>query len=381
MLLILAIAGVMFLYWLQSAVYARFWNRHLDIKIHFQQNECVEGEENALIEVITNNKTLPLPMVHVKFNTPKSFLFKHEDNSSVTDYYYRDDVFSVMGHQQITRNLDFVCSKRGCYYMNDTNLVCCDLFLQNTFNDNVSNSNIIYVYPKKIDVSAFDIPFNTITGSFATQKTLVEDPFEFRGIREYQPYDNIKSINWKSSARNNVLQVNTFFMTSSQAVNILLNLDTHLYLKSEVLVESAIRIASSLAEKFIQAEIPVSVLSNGIDKYTGNTIAQPAGQGSGHMTAIDNSLSRIDTSCDNGDFLTLLKDTFENADTYSYYIIISNSRTSELVKYFNSLVNQGLSCYFVVPEYKSVDMEKDFADTMSGASTGTSGIIKWEVEQ
>ncbi len=380
MLLILAIACALVLYWLQSFIYARYWNRHLNVKIHFEHKECIEGESNTLIEIITNNKSLPLPMLHVKLNTPRTFLFKNEENSSVTDYYYRDDVFSVMGNQQITRNLNFMCSRRGCYYMNDLSLVCYDLFMQKTFNDNAPNSNIIYVYPAKIDVSAFDIPFNTITGSYATQRTLVEDPFEFRGIRPYQPYDNIRNINWKSSARNNILQVNTFFMTSSQTVHILLNLDTHLYSKSEILVETAIRIASSLSEKFIRTEIPVSVTSNGIDRYTGSNIYQPAGQGNEHMKAIDISLARIDTSCDNSSFVSILRDTLEHSDNYSYYIIISNSRTPELVKCYNELTGQGISCYFIVPEYKDVNIEKDFmAENIS--VTDMSGIIKWEVEQ
>lgn len=276
MLLIITIIGVLILYRIQSVVYEKYWSKNLDVKISFEEDHCIEGNRNTLIEVITNNKKLPLPLLHVKFSTPKSFLFKNEENSSVTDFYYRDDVFSVMGHQSITRKLIFTCSKRGCYYMNDTNLVSNDLFLQKTFNTSISNRSILHVYPSKVDVSAFDIPFHTITGSFATQKNLVEDPFEFRGIREYQPYDNIHNINWKSTARTNTLQVNTYFMTSSQEVVILLNLDTHIYTKNDRLIESSIRIASSLAERFISAGIPVSLESNGIDLFTKERIFQPS---------------------------------------------------------------------------------------------------------
>lgn len=369
MLLILAIACIFLIYYMQAAIYKKYWNKQLHTKIYFKQNECVEGDTNALVEIIRNNKALPLPVLHVKLNTPKSFLFKNEDNSSVTDYYYRDDVFSIMGHEEITRNLEFKCSKRGCYYMKDLNLVCYDLFMQNTFNANAINPNTLYVYPRKIDVSSFEVPFKTITGTIATQKTLVEDPFEFKGIREYQAYDSIRNINWKSSAKNNTLNVNTFFMTSSQAVNILLNLDTHLYSKSENIVESAIRIASSLAEKFIHSGIPVSVLSNGKDKYTGKPIGQPAGQGQGHMLAIDNSLARIDTSVDNDSFLDLLKDTFSNADTYSYYIIISNNRNQELVNYYNSVAAKDLSCYFIVPELSGFTIEEQITN-----------MFRWEVK-
>lgn len=369
MLLIIALIGALLIYWFQGILYHRFWNRNLNVQISFKNTDCIEGEENILIEEITNRKTLPLPLLHVKFNTPKSFLFKNEDNSSVTDYYYRDDTFSIMGHESITRSLIFNCSKRGCFYMNDTSLVTNDLFLQKTFNMKISNQNVIHVYPKKIDVSAFEIPFKTITGSFATQKTLVEDPFEFRGIREYQPYDSIHNINWKSSARTDKLQVNNFFMTSSQAVAILLNLDTHLYTKKEILIESGIRIASSLAERFICAGIPVSLESNGIDSFTNERIFQSAGQGQSHMLALDNALSRINTNADNTDFLTLLKNVFQNTDNYTYYIIISNNHSSDLVSYYNSIKEIGINCYYVIPEQQCVDINENIPD-----------MIKWNID-
>ncbi len=369
MILIITLAGALLLYILQGIIYEKYWDKNLDVSVSFKNNNCVEGEHNTLVEVITNNKRLPLPVLHVKINTPRTFLFKNESNTSVTDFYYRDDMFSIMGHQVITRTLDFECSKRGCYYMKDTSLVSNDLFLQKTFNKSIQNSGILHVYPAKVDISRFSIPFNTITGNFATQKTLVEDPFEFRGIRQYQSYDSIHSINWKSSARTGTLQVNTFFMTSSQDVTILLNLDTHIYTKNNKLIESAIRIASSLAENFIRCNIPVCMETNGIDIFTNGRIFQPSGQGYAHMSAIDNALSRIDTDKENIDFMNVMENIFKSANENSYYIIISNNRHEDLTDYYLSLKSRGLSCYFIVPEYASFEVDENIPD-----------MIKWELE-
>lgn len=369
MILIITLAGALILYILQGVIYEKYWDKNLNIHVSFKNNHCIEGEQNSLIEVITNNKRLPIPVLHVKINTPRSFLFKNEHGTSITDFYYRDDMFSVMGHQIITRNLDFVCSKRGCYYMKDTSLVSNDLFLQKTFNKSIPNNSILHVYPSKVDISQFQIPFNTITGSFATQKTLIEDPFEFRGIRQYEPFDSIHSINWKSSARTGTLQVNTFFMTSSQDVTILLNLDTHIYTKNDNLIESAIRIASSLAENFVKCGIPVSLETNGIDIFTDERIFQPAGSGYAHMSAIDNALSRIDTVKENIDFLDVIKNIFKLPNENSYYIIISNSHHEDLTDYYLSIKNQGLNCYFIIPEYPSFEINESIPD-----------IIKWELK-
>ncbi len=355
--------------WFQGFLFKKYWNKNLNVSIHVKNLECIAGEENILTEIITNNKLLPLPILHVKFNTPKSFLFENEENSSVTDYYYRDDIFAIMGKQSITRTLKFTCEKRGCFYLHDTSITSTDLFMRLILTDTRTNNIIIHVYPQKVNLDFFDIPFKTITGSFVTQKNLLEDPFEFRGIREYQPFDNIHNINWKSSAKNNTLQVNTFFMTSSQEVKILLNLDTHIYTRDEKLVEKIISLASSLAEKFISVGIPVSLDSNAIDLYTHEPLNRSSGSGVNHMVSIDTALARIDTSADNKDFMSILKQNFKTINEHAYYIIVSNNRHSEITDYYEQVKELGANCYFIVPELKQFDIELSIPD-----------LIKWNIE-
>lgn len=355
--------------WLQGLFFKKYWSRHLDVKIRIKNTECVAGEENILTEVITNNKLLPLPMLHVKFNTPKSFRFENEENSSVTDYYYRDDIFAIMGHQSITRNLKFTCESRGCYYLHDTSITSTDLFMRLTFTDKRSNNIMIHVYPKKVNLDFFEIPFQTITGNYVTQKTLVEDPFEFRGIREYQPYDSMHNINWKSSAKNDRLQVNTYFMTSSQEVRILLNLDTHIYSRDNKLLEKIISLASSLAEKFISAGIPVALDSNAVDIYTHEQLNRSSGSGINHMVSIDTALARIDIRGEHKDFIAVLKQNFESISKNTYYIIISNNRHEEILDYYKKIKELAVNSYFIVPELKQFDIELSVPD-----------LIKWDIE-
>lgn len=367
-LIIILLCAVGFI-WLQSLLFRKKWNQGLSVTLSVKNTECVTGENNVLTEVITNNKWLPLPLLHVKFNTPKSFIFENEENSSVTDYYYRDDIFAIMGHQIVTRHLKFNCSKRGCYLLNDSSVTSTDLFMQSILTDKMHNQVLIHVYPKKIDISFFEIPFQTITGNCATQKTLIEDPFEFRGIREYQPYDSMRSINWKSSAKNNQLMVNTFFMTSSQNVHLLLNLDSHTYMRNERLMESIISLASSLAEKFISMGIPVSLESNAIDGFTKERLKCPSGQGVPHMVCIDTALARIDTKAENADFLKLMKQELDCMDDNAYYIVISHNRHDELVDYYRQIEDHGATSYFIVPELKEVPLEIEVP-----------GLVKWEID-
>lgn len=369
MILIVAFLCVFILLWIQRYIYSKYWNHNLDVKISYQNYDCVAGEDNELKEVIINNKSLPLPMLHVKFDTPKSFIFENESNSSISDNYYRDDVFTIMGHQSVTRTLKFKCTRRGCFYMHDTNITSSDLFLRLTLTDRRNNPAVIHVFPAKVDLSFFDIPFNTITGSFVTQRTLIEDPFEFKGIREYQPYDGMKKINYKSSAKHNSLQVNTFFMTSSQEVHILLNLDSQTYSRDDRMTESIISLASSIAERFIRHGIPVAITTNGMDTFTGEQILREAGGGTNHMLSIDTALARIDTHADNIKFNNILSDCFYNINEQTYYIIISNERSQDIINIYEAAKQNGASSYYIIPELKQFPVNESISD-----------MIKWDID-
>lgn len=367
-LIISIISGFAFL-WLEQYIFRKFWNKNLDVKISYKYTECMVGEENEINEVVLNNKILPLTMLHVKFDTPKSFLFDNEEHSSLTDYFYRDDIFTVWGKRSVSRFLKFTCSKRGCYYLHDTTITTSDLFMSQPLTAKVKNNIVIKVFPKKVDLSFFDIPFYRITGDFATQKTLIEDPFEFRGIREYQRYDNMKNINWKSSARNNSLKVNNYFMTSSQSVKILLNLDLNIYSKDEKLLEEIISLASSLAQKLIQSGIPLALETNISDIYTGEQILIDSGSGSAHMRSIDTALCRIDLNATTSDFVEILNTNFNTINNQIYYIIISNNRSKEILDSYCLSKETGLSNYFIVPELKQYAVTETAPD-----------LIKWDIE-
>ena len=55
-------------------------------------------------------------------------------------------------------------------------------------------------------------------GIMQCSRHLYEDPFTFRGIREYTTSDPMKTINWKASARTGGLMVNTFDSVMTQKV-------------------------------------------------------------------------------------------------------------------------------------------------------------------
>ncbi len=247
-----------------------------------------------------------------------------------------------------------MCSKRGCYEINEASLLSTDLFLTLILFCPVPTDTLLYVYPKRVDMSSFEIPYRSITGEFITNNRLFPDPFEFRGIRNYQPFDRMRSINWKSSAKNNTLLVNTYYQTASRNVKIFLNLDRQLMITEDEIIEYAIRIAGTLANRFIADQVPLSMVTNARDVFADTPVCLGTGSGTRHITAIDRGLARIDLKKKPSDFLCLLKDEFSEAiSRNTYYIIISNNRKPELINYYARLKEQKAACSFIIPEKRS----------------------------
>ena len=95
-------------------------------------------------------------------------------------------------------------------------------------------------------------------GTMTSRQFLYEDPFEFRGIRDYTSTDPMNSVNWTASARTGELMVNVHDSTSSQEAIIILNLETETVWVYEQLHEIAIRLAASISYYFLNTVLPTT---------------------------------------------------------------------------------------------------------------------------
>ena len=370
-LLIALVVGAA-LYFAQMYLYRRFWDTGLAIDIDFARNVVRAGEDNELIETIYNDKRLPLPVLQVKFAITRTFLFNRQDNSAVTDQYYRNDYFSLLSFQKITRTYGFVCSKRGYFRMNGMDVICKDLFLSGMMLKSLFHEASVCVLPERVPVEEYPASALKLMGEIVDNVKRNEDPFEFAGIREYQSFDPMNRINWKASARASELRVNKFNSTFTQRVLICLNVECHIQWHEDVFIEEGIRIAASLADHFIAKHIPVALYSNGCDIVTREPVSVDAGADASHLRSIETALARTDASGSRTSFTALLEDCctdirYDNTEC----IIISNYRKQDLAEKYGELRNRGVSISWIIPEYGMVEPKL--------AGTGDKRIIKWTV--
>lgn len=260
LLLAIIIVGVLWDFY-----YKKIWRRGVDVKLWFDTDTLYAGGQTKLYEVIENRKRTPLPILEVGFHTKKELDFADTENTSVSDYIYKRDVFSVLGRQRITREIAVDCRKRGHYAVSDADLTTHTLLYKKSYSVGIGTDASIYVYAKMTDVSEIMTVCERMLGTLQCAKRLYEDLFAFRTIRSYTTDDPMKAINWKASAKTGALMVNTFDSVQSQKVMIFLDVADTGILKQEALVEENIAIAATLARKLLRQGIETGFAWNGAD--------------------------------------------------------------------------------------------------------------------
>lgn len=349
-LLVILIVGGLF-YVLQNLIFKKFWIKKLDVTVEYEENMVREGENNVLVEIIENDKLLPLPVLQIKFSATRTFIFPKEVNSAVTDNYYRNEFFSVKPYQKITRKYRFIASHRGEYKLNSLDIICKDFFLTRNMVAYTSADSYVTVLPKRISKGDVSDEILNLTGEVVKRSRLFEDPFEFRAIRDYIPGDSMNHINWKATAQYDELMVNTFNTTDNQKVVLLVNLDMNAVIKRDTLCEETIRIADYLADTFIGNRLSVAMYTNGSDYETKEIVNVDEGCDATHLLNLEINLARIDLNERIFPFKDVCRKHIKENDMSTEYIIISNYRKDDFVKMYEAYKEDGYNLSLIVPEF------------------------------
>ncbi len=368
MAILVAVLLVLALFGLQRIYFTRHWFQRFCVSLKIQEKGVAVGESCELREIIRNEKRMPLPAVQVKFKTSKSFAFPDEGNASVTDYYYRSDVFCVGGRQQVSRTLKFRAQSRGYFTIDEIQAVVQDYFFSGLFARGFANETELYVYPRKLSLLPFEQTCRRIMGEVADRRSFLEDPLCFRGIRPYEPYDSMRQINWKSSAKNGELLVNHYDSSYSQEICILLNVNTHSVLRTRQIQEYSISIASTLANRFLREGVGVAVHTNARDIVTGESVRAERGMGNLQMLRIDRSLARIALDRPADAFRDVVERELQENSGWIQYILISSENSQEWMKYYEELQKRLPGLCQIVPQTQEEPPEL------------AAGMIGWEVE-
>ena len=367
------IAGAACIYLLQRVLYQKYWNKYLSVQVRFSQHAITEQETGELCETIRNQKWLPLPMLRVKFEADRHLDFQQEGNISVTDRCYKSDIFTAMMYQKITRRLKFTGKRRGFYTISQIAVDSTDLFMEQHLGMDCPCDTWLYVYPGQTDARRLLIPFQKMMGDILTRTYTYEDPFEFQGIRPYEPFDSMRDVNWKASARTGELRTNVHGHTVRQEVCLLLNVKPESMMEYRQLQEESIRIVNSLSGMFLAQGIPVGICSNARDLLSGKELVMLPGGDRQHLNLIRESLSRLDLSLEMDDFDGFFKRVHTGRKDQVLYVLISSSQRADVSQVFAGILEQSPGSQWIVPLHPWMEQKIQ--------AVNSSQVIRWEVEQ
>lgn len=279
---------------LQYWMFRKLWNRGLHAHLEFQNTEVREGGTCVLEETVTNEGILPLPILHLHFQTDRGLQILDRIGVRETDRLYLNEVFSVRAHERIRRRLRLKCVRRGYYRIRVADLEADDLVGIYRGRMNAPQNTHLSVFPSRLPESDIQLSCERILGEVRARRQLYEDPFSFRGIRQYTSADPMTRINWKASGRTGQLMVNQQDFTADESVRILLNLENPAIVFDDRILEESIRLAGSLAEKLLREHVPIGLTTNAEDVLDAHKVQVQSGSSSGHLRQIDEALCRID---------------------------------------------------------------------------------------
>lgn len=374
MTVIFLIAGAFFAVWLLEKIYQKNWSNGLTVSIKFQSEPVFEGKKASLTETIENRSWMFMPVLQVGFRVDRNLKFPEEENAAVSDKLYERDIFSVMFYQKITREIRFETAKRGYYVIDRADLMTKTLLATEELHENAELFTYLYVYPRLISVDSLEVIFRRMMGEITAQRRIYEDPFAFRGLREYMPGDPLNKINWKASARAMDTLVNVHDSTESARCCFLLDVEDEGILRFEQVHEEGIRLAASLGAQMIERQIPVSLLANGVDQVTGETIYLEPGSGMRQKNRLFESLARLKTEEEPEPFPELLKRYLpEITREHPLCVLITRNQRPKLVEAVQEITRTGASLLWIATVTRDIPWK---LERVQGAE-----IIRWEVSE
>ncbi len=262
-LLVMFIALVLF----QNYIFNKFASKNLLYECSFSQTEAIEGDNLYLCEAIQNRKLLPVPWLKVDIHSSRWLDFAEKNSVITQDNRRISSNFVVGSRKKLIRRWKVKCLKRGVYNIEKVTLIWGDLFgISDTSEAKSVNARLI-VYPEPLNLENLLTPVNYIQGDTIVKRWIVDDPFYMSGIREYQPGDSIKRINWYATAKTGRILVRRNEFTSQLKMSVILNIQSDEFDYGRVInrdmIEFGIKIAAGLFERAGRMGIPAAFASNG----------------------------------------------------------------------------------------------------------------------
>jgi uncharacterized protein (DUF58 family) len=281
---------------------AWLWSRVSLERLTYQrtltQGRVFAGEEISLSVSLTNRKPVPLGWVRLEDGLPEGLKITEIAAGATSPFQklHISERTSLGSYERVRWTYRVRCPHRGIYTLGPAKLETGDPFGLFPRQMDLPDPDFLVVYPRIIPMPELMLPARWPLGDRRGSQRLHQDPARPSGVREYQPGDPWKYMDWKATARRNSLQVKIFEPGSSLLTLLLANIDTtgipyggsipqHL--------ERVMTVTASLAQDALAASRSVGFISNGKSVLYERPMSVPPGRSREQLPLILEALAMV----------------------------------------------------------------------------------------
>ncbi len=345
---------------IQRRIYRKYWDQNVSVDISFETRCVMEREPIRVHVTVTNGKRLPLPALSLLFTLPQNFRELRTNDNNVIDSWRRNELFALFSGQRAERTLVFSCEQRGIYRLKEYELNCRSFLMDQDCSRKYAMEAVLYVYPSAVNMRRFLTRFQTIYGSIIANDFHYEDVFQIRGVREYQPFDSQRRINWIASAKLGSLMVNNYEYTTSRKVVIFLNLALDQLAQERMIGEESIRLVKTWCMRLDKNGIQCNIYTNGTDAESGEYVRlEKENIRKNYMEAVNEALTRIELRDSEEDFFGCYAEELDRCKKDHFILIISAYQRPSFQKDLLALAAETGNFSWIIPVNNNSDFRPD----------------------
>ncbi len=281
--LLIVVGSLVIVVWLLTKVWDKFAFEKVSHSRSLARERAFIGDVVEYTVSLTNEKIVPLIWVDIQDTFPTDLGLPGARLRGTAAEGTREHriTTSLLPYQRVSWKYQLQCTSRGYHRIGPARLRSGDIFGFTAAESELTATEHILVYPRVFDLQQLVLAAEHPLGEAGGSQPIFHDPNRFLALRDYQPTDPMKHIDWKATARQGRLQTKIFEPAVSLEVVIALNATTGEYAwqgSNRRLFERAVTVAASVAKYCADQGYTFGLVSNSVAVYTGKWINVPPGR-------------------------------------------------------------------------------------------------------
>ena len=282
------------------ALTARLWEKYAFRRVTHErtlsQNRAFIGDTLDYTVTLYNDKVLPLIWVDMEDPFPEGLelIGGKLKGTGIEINRQHSIATSLLPYQKASWKYTMKCTARGYHRIGPVRLRSGDIFGFSSVEVHLKDLEHVLVYPRVVDLDQLIFPEQHPIGEAKGMRPLYQDQSRFLGLRDYLPTDPMKHIDWKASARRQILQTKVYDPVVSLKVLIAMNATTseHAWQGSNrAFFERTVTAAASVATYCSNMGYSFGLASNAVASYSGKWLTVPLGSSSTQLTMVLEALA------------------------------------------------------------------------------------------